>query len=169
MALPRAVPLAAVLAAACSLAGCGTIFGGTTEIIRITSSPAQARLTTQPATATATTPASLELQRKHSYVVTASLDGYRPADLQIRQEMRVVALLADVILTGLIGVVVDAVTGGWWNLEPDDATLTLERADGADGPESVEVRLRIDRGGEAGVLRVEADRPDVRIDVRVRR
>ena len=148
------------------ISGCGTIFGGTTEIVRVTSAPAQASLTTQPPTGTTTTPASLSLQRKNSYVLTASLDGYRPAELQIRQEMRVGVLVADVLLTGLLGVVVDAVTGGWWNLEPNDATLVLERADGnLTGPERIEIRLLIDDVGNKRVLDVQSDVPGVRLQI----
>ena len=133
-------------AVAFSVAGCGVIFGGTTETIRVSSAPAAVRLTTQPATGTFTTPASLALQRKNSYVLTATMDGYRPAELQIRQEMRTGPLVLDILFTGLIGVVVDALTGGWWNLEPDDSNLVLERvtADSGVGPERVEVHVSID-------------------------
>ena len=91
---------------------------------------------------TFSTPASLELQRKNSYVLTASLDGYQPAELQIRQEMRTGPLVLDILFTGLFGVVVDALTGGWWNLEPDDSNLVLERvATTGVGPDRIEVRV----------------------------
>ena len=83
-----------------SVAGCGVIFGGTSETIRVVSTPAAARLTTQPASGTFTTPASLTLQRKNSYVLTAAMDGYQPAELQIRQEMRTGPLILDILFTG---------------------------------------------------------------------
>ena len=85
MDIKRLVTASVAVAVALSLQGCGVMFGGTTETIRVSSSPAAARLTTEPTTGTFTTPATLEL---NSYVLTASLDGYRPAELQIRQEMR---------------------------------------------------------------------------------
>ena len=96
-----------------SLAGCGTIFGGTTEVITAQSSPSAATVSTDPVTATYTTPGSLSLERKNNYLLTFSADGYRSAEFRIRHELRVGILVADVLLTGLIGVVVDAVTGGW--------------------------------------------------------
>ena len=156
----------ASVAAALSVAGCGVIFGGTTETIRVVSTPAAARLTTQPATGTFTTPASLSLQRKNSYVLTAAMDGYQPAELQIRQEMRTGPLILDILFTGLIGVVVDAVTGGWWNLEPDDATLVLERltTDSGVGPERVEIHVSIDR--KSSTIGVETDVPGVQFEIR---
>ena len=155
-----------LVAVAFPVAGCGVIFGGTTETLRVSSSPAAARLTTEPTTGTFTTPASLALQRKHSYVLTAELDGYRPAELQIRQELRIGPLVLDILFTGLIGVVVDAATGGWWNLEPDDSNLVLERvtADSGVGPERVEVHVSIDR--ERGTIGVESDVPGVQLQIR---
>ena len=46
-----------------------------------------------------------------------------PQNFRFAKKMRTGALVADILLTGLLGVVVDALTGGWWNLEPDDSTL----------------------------------------------
>ena len=45
----------ALVAVAFSVSGCGVMFGGTTETLRVSSSPAAARLTTEPATGTFTT------------------------------------------------------------------------------------------------------------------
>ena len=100
-------------------------------------------------------------------MLTASLDGYRPAELQIRQEMRTGPLVLDILFTGLIGVVVDAVTGGWWNLEPDDSNLVLERVTTTGvGPDRIEVRVSVD--SERGTLGVESDVPGVQLQIRQR-
>ena len=165
--IKKLVTASVAVAVTLSFQGCGVMFGGTTETIRVSSSPAPARLTTEPTTGTFSTPASLELQRKNSYVLTASLDGYRPAELQIRQEMRTGPLVLDILLTGLIGVVVDALTGGWWNLEPDDSNLVLERvATTGVGPDRIEVRVSVD--SERGTLGVESDVPGVQLQIRQR-
>ena len=94
------------------------------------------------------------------------MDGYQPAELQIRQEMRTGPLVLDILFTGLVDVVVDALTGGWWNLEPDDSNLVLERmtADSGVGPERVEVHVSID--SERGTLGVESDVPGVQLQIR---
>ena len=148
-----------------SLAGCGTIFGGSTEVITFQSSPSAASVATSPPTATYTTPASVSLQRKQNYLLTFSADGYSSAEFQIRREMRVGILVADVLLTGLIGVVVDAVTGGWWKLEPKTAVVTLERASAAneglfDG-DKIEVAVSVHETEEGREVRLQASAPVV--------
>lgn len=136
-----------------SLAGCGTIFGGSTEIIYVNSAPNGASITTIPASGSFRTPASLTLERKNSYTLVASMEGYSSAEFLIRKNMRVGILVLDVLLTGLIGVVVDAVTGGWWNLEPDNATMVLERTDDSiDGPQTIEVTLATGEDGDVVVV-----------------
>lgn len=163
MYLPRTALVAAMTTA---LTGCGVIFGGTTETIRIDSAPQGARIVAQPPVGTSTTPTSIELPRKDSYIVTATLDGYEPAELVIRRNMRGGILVLD-ILTGLIGVVVDAATGGWWNLSPDEATLVLVQRDASlDGPDEVRVELGMDDSEDTPVLDLRSDHRGVTIHVR---
>lgn len=152
---------------AMAVSGCGVIFGGSSEVVRITTTPSPAQITAEPAIATASSPASLELPRKNSYVITASADGYEPAELAVTQNMRTGILVLDILFTGLIGVVVDAVTGGWWDLEPNNATLVLERIEGAmiDGPEKVHVSVRLVDGDDAKVLSATADHPGVTLEI----
>lgn len=146
--------------------GCGVMFGGTSQTIRVSSSPSRVELTTLPSIGTLSTPASVTLQRKNSYLLTASMDGYRPAEYQIRQEMRTGPLILDLLFTGLVGIVVDAVTGGWWNLAPRDVNLVLERiADAGDaGPDEIEVHVSLTASGDT--VRVESDVPGVHLDFR---
>ena len=160
----RAVSLVSIGLLLPSLAGCGTIFGGTTEIISVQSSPSAATVATVPLTATYTTPSSVSLERKNNYLLTFSAEGYRSAEFQIRHELRVGILVADVLLTGLIGVVVDAITGGWYRLEPKTAVVTLERVAAAnEGPDKdeIEVAIAIQETEEGRVVEVEASGPVV--------
>ena len=88
-------------------------------------------VTTVPVTGTLTTPASVALERKNSYTLTFMAEGYESSEFQIQRQMRTGILVADVLLTGLIGVVVDAVTGGWYKLEPKTVSLSLQSATAA--------------------------------------
>lgn len=134
-------------------------------MISIQSSPSPARITTRPESGTFSTPASIELERKNSYTIVASSEGYRPAEFLIRKKMRAGILVLDVLFTGLLGVVVDAVTGGWWDLDPNNATMVLERANEAvDGPDEIELRIELDE--ENGHVRFESDVPGVTIEIR---
>ena len=130
------------LTLAMSLTGCGVMFGGTTKNISITSAPSAATITTSPQTGTTTTPTTLSLERKNNYTLIATRDGYNEAQFQIRKSMRTGPLILDILFTGLLGVVVDWAIGGWWDLKPEDANITLERADdNADGPQLIQVSI----------------------------
>ena len=127
-----------------TLSGCGVIFGGTREIITATSAPDGARITASPSVGNFTTPASMSLERKHSYTLTFTKDGYEPATFQINNSIRGGIVVLDVLFTGLIGVVVDAVTGGWYKLEPKSAVVALTRTDGfTNGPETIEINISV--------------------------
>jgi hypothetical protein len=57
-----------------SLSGCGLVMGGSRQVVRATSSPAGAMVTTTPQTSEVSTPAALSLERKNSYV-SISIEG----------------------------------------------------------------------------------------------
>lgn len=142
-----------VLAAALALSGCGVIFGGSTKTLTVTSTPSEARLTTEPLTGSFTTPATLELERKKSYTLVVWKEGYREAQFPIQRKVRAGPLIMD-ILFGLVPVVVDAVTGGLWDLQPEMPSVTLERLEDGVGPETIEVMFSLDAAG--GPLQIDA-------------
>ena len=151
-----------LLLTACSilaLPGCGVMSGGTTKIVSVASSPSAATITSSPSSGTFTTPASLELERKNSYTLIANKDGYSEATFQLQRRMRTGPLILDILFTGLIGVIVDAATGGWYDLKPETVTISMEQLDPSmPGPDVIEVRI-----GEAdlaeGDLHVDSDQP----------
>jgi hypothetical protein len=99
--------------------------------------------------------------------VTATRDGYAPAEATIRKGMRGGILALDILFTGLLGVVVDAATGGWWDLSPNDVTLVLERRDASlDGPDEVRVHLALDEDASTPALNLSADHEGVTVTVR---
>jgi hypothetical protein len=99
-------------------------------------------VTAEPGIGEYTTPASVSLSRKNSYELTFEKDGYRPAKAHIKASAKFGYIVLDVLFTGLIGVVVDAVTGGWNGLTPENVIVTLEKEDeSAMGPEKIDVEL----------------------------
>ena len=142
-------------------AGCGTIMNGTRQTVSIQSTPAGATVTTVPASGTSTTPGSIPLERKNNYVLTFTADGYEPAEAHLRREMSTLILVLD-ILAGVVGVVVDAVTGGWYELEPETVSVTLRSNAGL---EDITVRLSILDSDEQRTVELEATRPGVRVTV----
>lgn len=149
------------LAFAFATVGCGTILNGTRQTVAIQSTPAGATVTTVPAGETSTTPGSITLERKNNYVLTFTADGYEPAEAHLRREMSAVFLVLD-ILAGVIGVVVDAVTGGWYQLEPETVSVTLRSNTGL---EDITVHLSILDSDQERTVELEATMPGVVVTV----
>ena len=152
-----------------ALTGCGTLFGGTTEIVSIQTVPVGVSVTTVPVTGTLTTPASVALERKNNYTLTFMAEGYESAEFQIKRQMRTGILIADILFTGLLGVVVDAVTGGWYKLEPKTVSLSLQSATAAT-LDDIEVFVSIQDSETGGTvaLELEASAPGVVMTVAAR-
>jgi hypothetical protein len=142
------------------LSGCGTIMHGTRQNIDVQSSPTGAKVETSPATAVFTTPATLNLERKNSYVLTFTSAGYAPASVNIHNNIGTGTIIADVLL-GLVGVLVDGITGAWYGLEPESVNVTLARLSGT-GPETIHIQVGVSDGGG---LKVSSDAPNVRVEV----
>lgn len=139
-----------------ALAGCGTIFGGSSQEVSLGSSPGPAEVELDHVNRTVTTPTEIELKRKNSYELTFTREGYEPETASIESSLRGGILVLDILFTGLLGVAIDAGTGAWNSLSPENLSVSLEKADpAAAGPESVDVRVATDEG----TARVEAEAP----------
>lgn len=161
----RTLSLICVSLLVLSVSGCGVIFGGTRETIWAQSSPMEATVTTSPTTATYTTPVSLNLERKNNYTLTFTKEGYSSVDFEIQRRLRGGILVLDILFTGLIGVVIDAATGGWYELEPKIAKVTLEKVAAMEGPERIEIALRIESNNDGRRVVVLSTEPGVVIHV----
>lgn len=149
-----------------STTGCGVIFGGTTETISAMSDPESATVTVSPAAGTYTTPAQMILPRKNNYTLRFELMGYRSSQVDIQRKMRTGIVILDILGTGLIGVIVDAVTGGWYELTPKIATVTLTKiVASAPGPDVVHVTMSIDNSDRESKATISADAPGVTMRV----
>ncbi len=124
------------------LSGCGAMFNGSSKVIEVQGSPEGAKISGNPDIGSYTLPASLSLSRKNSYVLTFSKEGYKDAKVNIKASAQFGIIVLDVLLTGLIGVVVDAATGSWNGLSPDQVSVSLEKADmSVIGPERIEITI----------------------------
>lgn len=115
------------LALACSsllLAGaCGTIIHGTTQEVGISSSPTGASVKIDGQGSSAT-PFVAHLSRKQGHIIHIESPGYAPADLTITRGTSGWAW-GNLVFGGLIGLAVDAISGGLYKLTPDQLTTTL--------------------------------------------
>lgn len=157
----RIPALASVAALVLVQAGCGTLFGGSSQEVSIASSPGSAEVEFDHVNRTVTTPAEIELKRKNSYQLTFTKEGYETETASIENSLRGGILALDILFTGLVGVAVDAGTGAWNSLSPENLSVKLEKEDPtASGPAELDVRLHT----EDGSARVDAEAP-VRVKV----
>ena len=155
---------ALAIVAACALTGCGTILHGPRQAVPVNSNPSGATVTTTPSSETVTTPGTLDLERKNNYQLTFTSPGYTPATVNLHNNIGTGTVIADVLLTGLIGVVVDAATGSWYGLVPENVTATLNRTTGT-GPEKIEIHVGRSRDGQK--VEITSDGPPVQVEVKV--
>ena len=92
-------------------AGCGAMFGGSRQTVHVDASPPSSVTVVQTGM-TQNTPTTISLPRKDNYVLTFEKDGYEPKKVEVQRKMRGGILVLDILFTGLLGVVVDAATGG---------------------------------------------------------
>jgi hypothetical protein len=157
------IRILAVLSSAWLLAGCGAMLHGSNQDILVQSSVPGATVQTSPTSVSVAAPGTLNLERKNNYVLTFSAPGYAPATVNVTNSIGVGTVIADVLLTGLVGVLVDGMTGSWYGLNPETASATLVKQVGTVGPDAI--RIQLGHVTSAGRLDVKADAPGVAVEV----
>ncbi len=113
--------LAAVLAL--GLTACATIVHGSKQDIGISSSPSGARVTID-GNSIGKTPVVTSLSRGDNHVVKIELEGYADYEGTLTKSTSG-WVWGNLALGGLIGLAVDAMTGGLYNLTPEQMQATL--------------------------------------------
>lgn len=111
------------------MVGCATILSGSKQDVLVDSDPGQAKVVVMTAggieVAAGKTPFGVKLARKNKYLVHVTLEGYEKKEVYIDQGFNPVALV-NILCGGIIGIVVDFVSGAVYSLEPDQIMVTLE-------------------------------------------
>ena len=115
MQLSPSLPL---LSLAVLLAGCGTIMNGSYQKIGVSSNPTGASVTID-GIDVGKTPVILELKRNDDHMIRLTLDGYAPFDMPIKCKVSG-WVWGNIVFGGLLGLAVDAITGGMYKLTPED-------------------------------------------------
>jgi uncharacterized protein YceK len=105
------------------MAGCATIIHGTRQDVGISSTPTGASVTIDNLQS-GTTPVFSKLRRKENHVVRVSLPGYQPMDLTLTSSVSG-WVWGNVAIGGLIGLAVDAISGGMYKLSPEELSAAL--------------------------------------------
>ena len=106
------------------LSACGTIIHGTTQQIGFTSSPSKAVVSIN-GQESGTTPLILDLERKNNHIISIELDGYEEYETTLTRKVSG-WVWGNIVFGGLIGLVVDASTGGMYELTPEQLEADLK-------------------------------------------
>ena len=134
------------VAAVSLLTACGSIMHGGSQDIGISSSPTNAEVSIDGLTK-GHTPVIANLSRKDNHIVRLTLAGYAPAELTLTRGVSG-WVWGNLVFGGLIGLGVDAISGGLYKLTP-------EQLNGALAKESASIRT--DEDGIYVVLVEKAD------------
>jgi hypothetical protein len=122
-----------VLVLLCSLltlsgSGCCTIMSGSTQKIPISSTPSGARVTADNGTSI-TTPGSIVLERKIRHTLVAEYPGCKEQQQQLQPKLNN-WVWANILIGGLIGLVIDIVSGSVNELQPKEVHFRFEETSG---------------------------------------
>lgn len=109
------------------LAACATIMHGTTQEISVGSTPTGAKVLID-GKEVGKTPVVSELKRKDRHAVRIELDGYEPYELTMTRGTSG-WVWGNIVFGGIVGLAVDAITGGMYKLNPEQIQSTLSRKD----------------------------------------
>lgn len=118
-----------ILALSSIVSGCATIvhLGGDEEL-NVSSEPAGAKVVID-GTERGVTPLAATVERKKDHAVVLTKEGFE--ENQSRVESHLSWWVAgNVILGGLVGILVDVLSGGGYTIEPDAVAVTLKPTQG---------------------------------------
>ena len=111
--------------AAIATVGCASIMHGTTQKIGISSSPTGATVTVDNQML-GSTPLFADLKRGKEHVVTIEMAGYEKSQLTLTKSVSG-WVWGNIVFGGLIGLAVDAISGGLYHLSPEQLNAELKK------------------------------------------
>ena len=105
--------------------GCASIMHGTSQKIGISSSPTGANVIVDNMPR-GTTPVFVDLKRDSEHIVTIQMPGYEKAQLTITKSVSG-WVWGNIVFGGLIGLAVDAISGGLYTLSPEQVNAELHK------------------------------------------
>lgn len=122
----KIIPFILILALSFSLTGCATIVCGTTQKIPVSSNPSGATLNVD-GQSTFATPTTVTLERKRDHILVFTKEGYQQQTVTLLHVISG-AVCGNIILGGLIGWGVDALTGAQYKLVPTNVHVEMQKA-----------------------------------------
>ena len=108
------------------LVGCSTIMNGTTQEIGFSSNPTGAKVCIDNQVC-GKTPYVFKVSRKDNHIVRLEMEGYQPYETTLTRRVSG-WVWGNIVFGGLIGLAVDAISGGIYKLTPEQIEGTLQQA-----------------------------------------
>lgn len=115
--------------------GCATIVSGSKQTVKFTSEPTAATIYIDEVEV-GKTPLEMKLKRKTEHHVMIKLDGYETYQTNLTKKFNA-WFIGNIALGGLIGIIVDPITGAMYNLTPKEihaemnkGTVVMQESDG---------------------------------------
>ena len=124
------------VALAASVGGCASVVRGTSEMVHFQSEPPGAQVTTNRQYSCAATPCSLQIDRSEQFDATFTLPGHVPQTIPVRTRVSgggAAGMAGNILIGGIIGVGVDAVTGAALDHTPNPVVANLQPVAGGKG------------------------------------
>jgi hypothetical protein len=119
-----------VLALVLGLGACASIMHGSSQEVGLSSSPTAAKVTVDNLPL-GNTPIVANLKRGNNHVVKFELAGYEPFEATITKKVSG-WVWGNIVFGGLIGLGVDAMTGGLYQLTPEQIAGAMTKKGGED-------------------------------------
>jgi uncharacterized protein YceK len=119
--------LIVLLAGLAVMFGCSTIVNGTTQDMSVTADQAvQISIVNSEGAVVyeGGTPAEVSLPRAKTYTITVTADGFQTQTIQINQQLNG-WFWGNCIIGGLLGWIVDGVSGAMWELDPSEVDVKM--------------------------------------------
>lgn len=132
-----------------TLTSCATIISGSKQTVNFQSTPSEATVYINDLEI-GKTPIEKKLERKNNYNVMIKLDGYNTFETRISRKFNA-WYIGNILLGGIIGLIVDPITGAMYKLTPDQikAELSEGTAFNTKGNDVfIAVKLKIDPSWE---------------------
>ncbi|KJJ83853.1 secreted protein containing PEGA domain protein [Candidatus Omnitrophus magneticus] len=131
--------------------GCASITTGRFQKVAVDSNPQNANVTVSSGSH-GVTPCSFDLQRNKSHVIKIEKEGYRTAQVDLKKTI-CGSTAGNIILGGVIGLGVDAMSGAMFKLIPEDVYVDLVPGNPNDimvinPPKKVETQEQPKKGAE---------------------
>lgn len=105
------------------LTSCATVFKGGTQTVPVNTEPPGAEIIID-GVSYGTTPTSIRLDVDREYTILLRSPTGEERTFQLRNEIGTLWIVLDVV-TGLVPVIVDAVTGDWYELKPGEVFVAF--------------------------------------------